>query len=83
MYTSGEYLLDTDGSGPNAPLTDYCDMAFSDGTTVGGWTLVLAYNDNQGALLSSDTPPAKVTRGTNKKEFMPLSRLEPLVRNST
>lgn len=82
-YTSGDYLLDTDGSGPNAPFTAYCDMTFSDGTTAGGWTLVLAYNDNQGSLLSTDTPPAKVTRGINKKEFMPMSRLEPLVRNST
>lgn len=82
-YTSGEYLLDTDGSGPNAPFTAYCDMTFSDGTTAGRWTLVLAYNDNQGPLLSTDTPPAKVTRGINKKEFMPMSRLEPLVRNST
>lgn len=80
---SGVYNLDTDGSGPNAPFEAYCDMAFSDGTTAGGWTLIIAYNDNQGTILSSDTPSASVTPGTNKKQFMAYSRMEPLSKNGT
>jgi hypothetical protein len=82
-YADGEYTIDSDGSGPNSPFVVYCDMTFSDGVSAGGWTLVLAYNDNQGSLLSTDTPPAKVTRGLNKKDFMPMSRLEPLAKVST
>lgn len=54
-------------------------MTFSDG----GWTLIIAYNDNQGNILSSDTPTALVTPGIDKKEFMAYSRMEPMSKNGT
>ena len=34
IYQSGDYVIDTDGDGPNEPVTVYCDMT----TGEGGWT---------------------------------------------
>lgn len=82
-FPSGTYSLDTDATGPNAPFQAYCDMTFSDGTSAGGWTLIIAYNDNQGTFLSTDTPAALVTPGSNKKQFMAYSRMEPLSKNGS
>ena len=49
VTTSGQYLIDIDGSGAGAPFVAYCDMTY-DG---GGWTLL----DNFVSSNAGDTDP--------------------------
>lgn len=58
---SGTYRIDTDGAGPNAPITVECDMSH-DG---GGWTLVMATRGTGPIFLSgpnsSTTTPSALS----------------------
>ena len=57
---SGTYSIDTDGSGPRAPISVYCDMS----TSGGGWTVIYrptATNLNTSTLDYTTTDPVLLT----------------------
>jgi hypothetical protein len=51
---SGKYMVDTDGAGPLAPFTVYCDMKPGNG----GWTLVAVRTNGQHMFTEPDWNPA-------------------------
>lgn len=70
---SGNYTIDTDGTGPQAAFTAYCDMSFSGG----GWTLILA---------SRGSGPWSLPEGTvlpTTAAYMPTARMQPLANISS
>ncbi len=48
---SGNYTIDTDGVGPNAPVSVYCDMT----THGGGWTEAVTFQNTTGEDLNCNT----------------------------